>query len=107
MRALEGGPRVQVSTGGGREAVWNPRGGELFYRVQSAEGSSLVAARLSTTTLRVISRDTLFAVANYEEADPHANYDVSPDGTRFVFIRQLMPNEIRVIRNWQTLLDRP
>ncbi|MEP7326251.1 MAG: protein kinase [Gemmatimonadota bacterium] len=106
VRALEGGPRVQVSTGGGREAVWNPRGGELFYRVQTASGASLVSARLSTTPLRVLSRDTLFAIPDYEEADPHANYDVSPDGTRFVFIRQLMPNEIRVIRNWQTLLER-
>ncbi|MGH7704087.1 MAG: protein kinase domain-containing protein [Gemmatimonadales bacterium] len=106
VRALEGGPRIQVSTGGGREAVWNPRGDELFYRVQSANGASLMAARLSTTPLRVIARDTLFAIPDYEEADPHANYDVSPDGTRFVFIRQLMPNEIRVIRNWQALLER-
>ncbi|MGE0353554.1 MAG: protein kinase [Gemmatimonadales bacterium] len=105
VRALAGGPRIQVSTGGGREAVWNPRGGELFYRIQGTQGASLVAARLSTTPLRVLSRDTLFAVPDYEEADPHANYDVSPDGTRFVFIRQLMPNEIRVIRNWQALLE--
>jgi eukaryotic-like serine/threonine-protein kinase len=105
VRALAGGPRVQVSTGGGREAVWNPRGGELFYRVQGAESGSLVAAKLSTTPLRVISRETLFAVQDYEEADPHANYDVSPDGSRFVFIRQLMPNEIRVIRDWQSLLE--
>ena len=106
VRALEGGPRIQVSTGGGREAVWNPRGGELFYRVQSVSGSSLIAARLSFTPLRVLSRDTLFATSDYEEADPHANYDVSPDGTRFVFIRQQMPNEIRVIRNWQAMLER-
>ena len=54
----------------------------------------------------MISRDTLFAISDYEEADPHANYDVSPDGSRFVFIRQLMPNEIRVVRNWQALLEK-
>jgi len=104
VRALPGGPRVQVSTAGGREPVWNPRGGELFYRVQTASGSRLMAARVSTAPLRVVSRDTLFDVTDYEEADPHANYDVSLDGSRFVFIRQLMPNEIRVIRNWQALL---
>jgi len=105
VRALGGGPRVQITTAGGREPVWNPRGGELFYRVQTASGSRLLAARISPTPLRVVSRDTLFDVTDYEEADPHANYDVSQDGTRFVFIRQLMPNEIRVIRNWQTLLE--
>jgi hypothetical protein len=54
----------------------------------------------------VLARDTLFDVTDYEEADPHADYDVSADGSRFVFIRQLMPNEIRVIRNWQALLGR-
>jgi len=104
VRALEGGPRVQVSTAGGREPVWNPRGGELFYREQTTSGARLMAARVSTAPLRVLARDTLFDVTDYEEADPHANYDVSPDGTRFVFIRQEMPNEIRVIRNWKALL---
>jgi Tol biopolymer transport system component len=106
VRALTGGPRVQITTAGGREPVWNQRGGELFYRVQTPSGSRLMAARISLAPLRVVSRDTLFDVTDYEEADPHANYDVSPDGTRFVFIRQLMPNEIRVIRNWQALLER-
>lgn len=104
MRALAGGPRLQVSTGGGREAVWNPRGGELFYRVQATGGARLVSARIATGPLRVVARDTLFSVTDYEEADPHANFAVSPDGQRFVFIRQQMPNEIRVIRNWPSLL---
>ncbi|MFI5279383.1 MAG: protein kinase [Gemmatimonadales bacterium] len=104
VRALEGGPRLQVSTGGGREAVWNPRGGELFFRVQATGGARLVSARIATGPLRVVARDTMFSVTDYEEADPHANFAVSPDGQRFVFIRQQMPNEIRVIRNWPALL---
>jgi serine/threonine-protein kinase len=104
VRALEGGPRLQVSTAGGREPVWAPNGGELFYRTQSDKGSRLMSARMSFAPLRVVTRDTLFAVTDYEEADPHADYDVSPDGRRFVFIRQEMPNEIRVIRNWKALL---
>jgi xanthine/CO dehydrogenase XdhC/CoxF family maturation factor len=104
VRALEGGPRLQVSTAGAREPMWAPNGGELFYRTQSDQGGRLIAARLSFAPLRVMARDTLLAITDYEEADPHGNYDISPDGRRFVFIRQEMPNEIRVIRNWKALL---
>jgi len=104
VRALEGGPRLQVSTAGGHEPLWAPNGGELFYRTQSDKGARLISARVSFAPLRVMARDTLFAITDYEEADPHSNYDISPDGRRFVFIRQEMPNEIRVIRNWKALL---
>ena len=102
-RALEGGPRVTVSVGGGREPVWAPSGRELFYRSGRATGSRLIEAHLSLAPLRVLSRDTLFSVDPYEISDPHANYDVTR-GDRFVFIRQFLPNEIRVIRNWKALL---
>jgi eukaryotic-like serine/threonine-protein kinase len=104
VRPFAGGARLQVSTGGAREPRWAPDGRQLYYRSQGSASARLIAARLSLNPLRVQARDTLFSVADYEESDPHANYDISPRGDRFVFIRQQMPNEIRVIRNWQALL---
>jgi Tol biopolymer transport system component len=104
-RAVDGGPRMTVSVGGGREPVWAASGRELFYRSGRASGARLMEAHLSLAPLRVLSRDTLFSVDDYEIADPHANYDVMR-GDRFVFIRQFLPNEIRVIRNWKALLKR-
>ena len=61
--------------------MWNPRGGELFYRV----GNRLVVATLSfAPEPRVVRRDTLsFVIAAPGVAD-RAVYDISPDGQRFV-----------------------
>ena len=65
-----------------------------------------MVATLSLDPLRVTARDTVFTVTKYEESDPHANYDYDPHGDRFVFLRAEMPNEIRVVGNWRTLLER-
>ena len=106
LRLLEGGPRLQVSTGGGREPRWSPDGKTLYYRTNGAADAVLMAARISLAPLRVVSRDTMFSVADYEEADPHGNFDVDPRSGRFVFVRQQMPNEMRVIANWKAMLNR-
>jgi Tol biopolymer transport system component len=53
----EPGRRVQVSTVGGQEPVWSPRGGELFCR----EGGQLVAIRHSDgPTFEITGREVLF-----------------------------------------------
>jgi Tol biopolymer transport system component len=103
VRRLTGGSRLQISTAGGSEAVWGNGDRELFYRAPGSDGHLMVAT-LSLDPLRVTARDTVFNVTKYEEADPHANYDYDPRGDRFVFLRDEMPNEIRVIGNWRALL---
>ncbi len=105
VRRLEGGARLQVSTAGGSEAVWGSGDRELFYRAPGSDGHLMVAT-LSLDPLRVTARDTVFSVTKYEESDPHANYDYDAHGDRFVFLRAEMPNEIRVVGNWRTLLER-
>jgi serine/threonine-protein kinase len=105
VRRLEGASRLQVSTAGGSEAVWGTGGRELFYRAPGSDGH-LMVANLSLDPLRVVSRDTVFNITKYEESDPHANYDYDLHGDRFVFLRAEMPNEIRVVGNWRTLLER-
>jgi hypothetical protein len=104
VRRLEGGARLQVSRAGGSEAVWGNGGRELFYRAPGQDGHLMVAT-LSLDPLRVMTRDTVFGVTKYEEADPHANYDYDPHGDRFIFLRAEMPNEIRVVGNWRALLE--
>ena len=46
------------------------------------------------------SRTTLFDVADYEAAAPHANYDVMPGDREFVMVRQGRLSEMVVIQNW-------
>ena len=91
-RLAGGGDQIQVSVGGGSEPVWSPDGRELFFRgvPNAATGTEamIFAVKISTRpTLSVTSREALFSASAIVTANPHANYDVSPDGKRFVYVR--------------------
>ena len=92
------GPRTQISTGGGEEPQWNPQGGELFYRT----GDALVAATLVERDglLAPLKRDTLFT-GNYVHQPRWSEYDVSPDGERFLMIKAGSARpEVVVMTDW-------
>jgi eukaryotic-like serine/threonine-protein kinase len=100
----EGGDRIMVSQDGGSEPVWSRDGRELFYRDGAA--GWLVALRIERAPeLRVTAREKLFEVSDLEAANPHANYDVAPDG-RFIFVRQMRATELIYIQNWVDLAKR-
>ena len=91
------GARVQVSVSGGTEPVWAPGGRQLFYR----DGQRLVAATYTTSpTFGIASRVTLFDDTFVPAPSPHANYDVSPDGTRFLFLKGMEDPQVIVVHNW-------
>ena len=54
----------------------------------------------------MVSRTDLFDVSGYDAAAPHANYDVSPDGSWFVFARRGGTNHIVVLQNVPELARR-
>jgi serine/threonine-protein kinase len=104
VRSLTGSDvQLQVSVAGALEPVWSRDDREIFYRV----GTRLVAAQLQLgAEPRVVSRTELFDVAGYDAAAPHANYDVSPDGSWFVFARRGSTNHIVVLQNVPELARR-
>jgi serine/threonine-protein kinase len=108
VRPLDGdGDQVQISQGGATEPVWSPNGTELFYRTANGGKSELVVTELRTEpTFGVVSQRTLFAVDEIVGAQPHANYDVSPDGQTFAMVRRSPGNHIVVIQNVPALLRR-
>jgi serine/threonine-protein kinase len=90
------GGRVQVSVGSGREPVWSRDGTKLYYR----DDRHIVEARLTTTpTFAVTSRQTLFD-DTFLRAPFHANYDVSPDGEHFLFLKATDNADLIVVHNW-------
>jgi Tol biopolymer transport system component len=96
-----GGAKVVVSRGGGSEPMWNPTGRELFYFGQKDGAPFLVSATVSAGgEFSVDARTFLFDVSEFEPAQPHANYDVSPDGSRFVMVHQGMIPEMVYVLNW-------
>jgi serine/threonine-protein kinase len=76
--------RWQVSPAGGIEPVWSPDGGELYFR---APNGRLVSASIVTMpSFRVTGTRVLFDASGFQTGLSHANYAVSPDNRRFVFV---------------------
>jgi eukaryotic-like serine/threonine-protein kinase len=99
------GGKWQISTDGGLWPVWASEGRELFYLTVSTNRimSVSVAPRPSFTASapRFIA-DLPSLLQSYFYAN--GNYDVSPDGQRFLFVKMNRPDapsgELRVILNW-------
>jgi serine/threonine-protein kinase len=95
------GGRLQLSSGGGSEPVWSRDGRRLFYR----SGGHLMAATLDTADgLRIVSRDSLLADVYQYAPNPHANYDVMPDGTHFLFLKAVSEGNMIVVTNWRSVV---
>ena len=99
--------QVLVSLEGGTEPVWSPDGRELFYRETHHSNPYLVAVRIETRpTLKVTNRTRLFSIGDIVATNPHANYDISPDGKTFVMVRRSPAARIVVIQNLPALVRR-
>jgi serine/threonine-protein kinase len=95
------GGRVQVSVNGGTEPVWSRDGHRLFYR---GDGKLLAATIRPGPTFVVASRDTVLTDTYVFAGNPHANYDVMPDGTHFIFLHGANPGEMIVVTDWDSVL---
>jgi len=90
----------EISTEGGTEPVWNPNGRELFYR----SGDKMMAVDIATQPSFASGRPHMLFEGQYQPA-PGAfpNYDVSPDGQRFLMLKpseQGALTQINVVLNW-------
>jgi serine/threonine-protein kinase len=81
------GSRVtqQVSSGGGTEPVWGRDGRGLFYR----QGDKMMEVRLVAVgaTLQAGRPQTVFESPFARGSIDAANYDVTPDGQRFLMVQ--------------------
>ena len=106
----------QVSTSGGTEPVWGREGRELFYR--AANGAVMRVSFTSGSTWKASGPIQLFPATSYTLANPTSGgaprtYDVSPDGQRFLMMKNSdAPNQastaprIIVVQNWVEELKR-
>ena len=108
VRPLDGaGDLVQVSQGGGNEPVWSRDGRSLFFRAFASGQVDLVEATVRTApTFAVMGRRRLFSAVDFAGTQPHANYDVMPDGRGFVMVRRSPASRIMIIQNLPALVDR-
>ncbi len=93
------GQKRPISTEGGTEPAWRPRGGELYYR----NGASMMVVSIRTTpALEVGTPRELFRGPFLEDRYGDRSYDVMPDGEQFLMLEAnpAAAPELRVIRNW-------
>ncbi len=97
-----GGGKWQISTDGGQEPVWNPKGRELFYR----SGSKIMTVEVDTKSGFSVGKPRMLFEGPYMPTSASfPYYDVSPDGQRFLMLKpteqaQTAPTQINVVLNW-------
>jgi len=110
------GERIHMSTNGGTDPLWRHDGRQLYYRlgdqmmvVDVSYGPSLKASKP-----RMLWRGNYLAGAGSScgMAGPtSANYDVTPDGERFLMIEDASSaaesERLRVVSNWSAELKTP
>ena len=101
------GGKWQVSVEGGTEPMWSRNGRELFYR----SGTKMMA--VETTMQPIFSAGTPRVLFEGQYLTsvfpiPGTAYDVSPDGQRFLMVKQgeQVPTQINVVQNWIEELKR-
>ena len=95
---------VPISSDGGTQPMWAHSGKELFYR----NGDKMMAVSLRTEpTFEAQTPAVLFEGAySYGRSDVTPQYDVSPDGQRFVMVKAASDaterplTQINVVLNW-------
>jgi len=104
------GGKWQISTDGGAQAMWSPRGDELFYK----NGNRMMAVGVRTSPTFAAGTPRILFETELPESFPGdpSRYGVTPDG-RFLVIAPAPDAEdedepeIHVIVNWaETLKDR-
>jgi Tol biopolymer transport system component len=101
IQSVDGdGVRLQVSGDGGQSPLWAPNGRELFF----VEATSLMSVTVDLRQPRPdVSRPRKVLEGPYA-LERVGNFDITPDGTRFVLIRRTAesnpPATLRVLVNW-------
>lgn len=96
------GPRILVSSGGGREPSWSSDGRELFYR----NGTQMLAVEIQTQPEFRAGRPAVLFEDPYELdllGPGNPNYDVTADGERFLMVKRAEDTDssrIHVVLNW-------
>ena len=90
--------RVQVSVDGGTSQRWTRNGRELVYR----DGDRMLAVQVDPATGSLGRPQVLFE-ESYEYASQTRNYDVTPDGERFLMVKRpsdRQPRRVVVVTNF-------
>jgi len=99
----------QISVGGGLTSIWSPDGSEIFY--VNTVGKMMAVAVKTTPAFSPGQPRELFDVSQmWFPNDPVRNFDISPDGKRFILVQNTR-NSTRMssfnyVQDWGKELER-
>jgi hypothetical protein len=107
LRPIAGGSPIQITTDGGGQGRWSRDGREVFYRASAR----MMRVSIQTSPDLIIGKpEELFAGAYHEEPDGPPNYDVTPDGQRFLMVKpgdqERTAAPIHIVLDWLEALKR-
>jgi len=94
---------IQISTNGGFGARWKPQGGEVFYRSPAGKLMAVSLKMDGDSAAPSMPRE-LFTLPVSTLAASGSQYDVGPDGKRFLIQVAVKKAPLELITNWQALL---
>jgi serine/threonine-protein kinase len=107
LRLPEGtlGAKWKISDEGGKDPIWSPRGGELYFEDFQDRLIAVSVTTRGASSLTVGEKRVLFdltAVGRGVLSEPDLSYDVVPSGDRVLFIEtpDAGENRVHVVLNW-------
>ena len=111
------GPRIPISSGHGgtwsMEPAWSRDGRELFYVTDAgAEKVALMVVAVEASRgFSDVRPRTVFEMDNYNDTATLRDYDVTPDGRRFLMVQYVdrhrqAVTSIHLVQNWFAELER-
>jgi serine/threonine-protein kinase len=109
------GPKIQISSEGGTDPIWSRDGRELFYR----NGDKMMVVDVAVKPEFRAGKPRDLWSGHYSHGMSSScgppglsssNYDVSPDGKRFLMIKDAMQDavsrQVVVVMGWSRELER-
>lgn len=93
----------QISTKSGNSPLWSPDGRELFYQ----DGEAMMVVAVETTGSFSPAPPKLLFTGKYDRGGGLRNFDITPDGRRFIMIKETGPtldpsarDQLTIVLNW-------
>jgi serine/threonine-protein kinase len=98
------GARRMISAKGGQAPLWSADGREIFY--QGGAGERMMAVSFADEPRLRVGEPRLLFAGSYQSHDLVREFDVAPDGQRFLMIERPEARSVNLVLNWLDELKR-
>ena len=99
--------KIPISSDGGDEPLWGPDGRELFFLHQVDDDAEILMVSVTAEPNFFAGTPEVLFTGEYLFGGARPNWDISPDGQRFLLMKQpVVQTSIAFVNNWFEELNR-